>query len=157
MKPRLNAIRQPIPRRRWAVVGLTGLFLACGGGSPTPAVLSVGGTYQTLVSLLPGNTCTNVTVQNNPTMVMHMPGSQSLSLTHASITYQGTISSSAAFSTTPNTISSGGSQLTITIGGQFSLTGFDATVNVNVTQPPPACAYMVHWMGTKDGAPNTIP
>jgi hypothetical protein len=134
---------------------LVSLFLGalssgCGGGSGTP-VLSVGGTYQTLVTLLPGGTCGNVMVQNNPTTVTHTPGAQTLSITHVSINATGTIDSTAHFSTNPTTVSS----FTVTITGQFTVRGFDATVTL--TQAQPACQYMVHWVGTKDGAPNTIP
>jgi len=114
-------------------------------------MLSVGGTYQTQVTLLPGNTCSGVTVQNNPTTVTHNPGAQTLSIRHASINAAETIDSTAHFSTDPTTVSS----FTVTITGQFSLTGLDATVTLTQAQPP--CQYMVHWVGTKDGAPNTIP
>src|ERR1700730_3692201 len=44
-------------------------MVSCGGSGAAPAIpgLSVGGTYDTTVTLLPaGNTCGNVTVQNNP-------------------------------------------------------------------------------------------
>ena len=136
------------------------VLCGCGGSSTPSSQLSVGGSYSTRVTLLPtGNTCGNVTVQDNPTVVTHSPGASTLSLTHANNTYQGTISSTAQFSTTPTTISGGGSQFTIIIQGQFNLTGFDATVQVNVMQPgpPTVCAYMVHWVGTKNGPPNTIP
>jgi hypothetical protein len=150
-------VKRCIVRALLSAIFPIGIF-ACGGGSPGPAVLSVGGTYQTQVTLLAGNTCVPApTVQDNPTTVVHTPGASSLSLTHANITYQGTIDNSAAFATTPNMFSLGGSQYNITIGGQFNRTGFDATVNVSVTQPTPACAYMLHWVGTKSGPPNTIP
>jgi hypothetical protein len=63
------------------------LATASCGGSSGPAVipgLSVGGTYDTQVSLLPdGNGCGAVQVQNNQTIVAQTPGSGSLSLTHA--------------------------------------------------------------------------
>jgi hypothetical protein len=137
------------------------LSISCGGAAKSgPAVLSVGGTYQTQVSLVAGrNTCGAVTVQNNPTVVSHSPGASTLSLTHAGNAYPGTIESTARFATTPTIISGGGSQYTLTINGQFTLTGFDASVQVDVQQPTPpqSCSYLVHWIGTKDGSPNTIP
>jgi hypothetical protein len=43
----------------------------------------------------------------------------------------------------------------ISIAGQFSVTAFDATVQVD--QLSPACGYKVHWVGSKSGAPNTFP
>src|SRR5262249_37946923 len=62
-----------------------------GGGGSNTSLLSVGGSYQTEATLLPGNTCGNVTVQNNPTIVAHSPGAQTLSITHVSINATGTI------------------------------------------------------------------
>jgi len=132
------------------LVYLAALSPGCGGSSGTP-LLSVGGTYQTQVTLLPGNTCSGVTVQDNPTIVTHNPGAQTLSIRHVSINAAGTIDSTAHFSTDPTMVSG----FTVTITGQFSLTGLDATVTLTQAQPP--CQYMVHWVGTKDGAPNTIP
>lgn len=147
------------------VTGVALLSISCGGaaadaGATGPTALSVGGTYSTQVSLVPGrNTCGAVTVQNNLTAVTHSPGTHTLSLTHAGNTYPGTIDSTARFATSPTTISGGGSQYTLTISGQFTLTGFDASVQVDVVQPtaPQSCSYLVHWIGTKDGSPNTIP
>src|ERR1700687_1411125 len=82
------------------------VLCGCGGSSTPSSQLSVGGSYSTRVTLLPtGNTCGNVTVQDTPTVVTHSPGASTLSLTHANNTYQGTISSTAQFSTTPTTIS----------------------------------------------------
>ena len=130
---------------------LVASLLGCGGGGSTSPMLSVGGTYQTQVTLLPGNTCSGVTVQGNPTIVTQNPGAQTLSIRHASINTTGNIDSTAHFATYPTTVSS----FTVTITGQFSLTGLDATVTLTQAQPP--CQYMVHWVGTKDGAPNTIP
>jgi len=144
----------PLTRSENLVVPL--LYLAalsprCGGGGTGTPLLSVGGTYQTQVTLLPGNTCGDVSVQNNPTTVTHTPGAQTLSLRHASINATGTIDSTARFSTDPTNVSG----FTITITGQFSVRGFDATATLSQAQP--ACQYLVHWVGTKDGAPNTIP
>src|SRR2546429_9937547 len=70
--------------------------LACGGMSG-PAQLSVGGTYQTTVSLVPGGTCGSPAVANNPTVVAHSPGATSLTLTHAGNTYSGTVTTAGAF------------------------------------------------------------
>jgi hypothetical protein len=130
--------------------------IASCGSSKGPAVipgLSVGGTYDTQVSLLPdGNTCGAVQVQNNPTIVDQTPGSGSLSLTHAGNIYPGTVDRTGRFSTPPLMVSG---KFNVSIAGQFSLTGFDATVQVDQVSPP--CGYKVHWVGTKNGPPNTFP
>ncbi len=130
-----------------ALIYLATTSVGCGGGGGNPPVLSVGGTYQTQVTLLPGNTCGNVMVQNNPTTVTHNPGANTLSVRHASINASGTIDSTAHFSTDPTTVS----PYSVTIMGQFSIQGLDATVTLTQTQPP--CQYMVHWVGTKDVRP----
>jgi len=114
----------------WMLVALP---LACGGMSG-PAQLSVGGTYDTTVALLPGGTCGTPTVANNQTVIAQTPGSTSLTLTHAGFTYATT---------------------QVSIAGQFSAMGFSATVHV--TQQQPACAYDVSWVGAKNGPPNVEP
>jgi hypothetical protein len=153
---------------RALTIGLIFLVLSC-GGNPSPPVLSVGGIYPTQVTLQHTNTCGYVPVENNTTTVMHWPGAQTLSLTHAGFTYDGTIDEMhccvgsreylAHFSTTPKTISRGANQFTIAISGQFNRTGFDAWVRVDVaySSPPATCGYTLIWVGTKSGLPNTIP
>ena len=140
---------------------LIGTSVVRSGRSMTgPPLLSVAGTYQTQVSLVPDrNTCGAVTVQDNPTLVTHTPGARVLALTHAGHPYQGTIDSAARFATTPTTLSVRGGQFTLTIDGQFKRSGFDATVEVDVRQSmtPQQCLYFVHWVGRRDGPPNTIP
>ena len=69
--------------------GTLGLFLvaavatACSsdGDDPGPAdpAISVGGTYQTAVTLVT-NDCPGQTVQQHPTVVTHAPGGTALSL-----------------------------------------------------------------------------
>lgn len=130
---------------------LAALMIMC-GGSQQIAVLSVGGTYETQVTLLPdGNTCGPEQVQNNQTIVAQSPGSNSLSLTHAGFTYSGTVDRTGHF-TIPPTQRSG---FVISIAGQFDRTGFTATVTVDPQQPP--CEYKVGWNGSKDDSPNTFP
>jgi hypothetical protein len=123
--------------------------LACGGMSG-PAQLSVGGTYETTVNLVPGGSCSSPTVANNPTVVAHSPGAMSLTLTHAGNTYSGTVTTAGAF-TVPATSVGGGTQ--VSIAGQFSSNGFTATTHVQQT----GCAYDVSWVGAKQGPPNTYP
>ncbi len=129
--------------------------VACGGSSPSQDIpgLSVGGSYDTQVSLLPdGNTCGSVQVMNNPTSVAHSPGSRSLTLTHASFSDSGTVDPAGRFTVPPMLH---GGTYNISIAGQFSQTGFTATVVVDPQQLP--CEYKVAWVGTKNGAPNTFP
>jgi len=116
----------------------------------------VGGSYGTGVTLLPGGTCSAVTVEDAVTIVDHVPGASSLSLTHAGLTHSGTVDASARFQTTARTVEVGPATVRITLAGQFSLSGFEATATVEQTTPA-ACAYSVRWLGTKSGSPNVIP
>jgi hypothetical protein len=127
---------------------------ACGGGTTAPPVLSVAGSYPTQATLVESG-CTGVTVQPATTTVAHAPGASTLSLTHAGITYGGTIQPSAAFTLDPRTVGSGASAATVLIAGQFSRTGFTADVGVHLQAED--CDYHVRWVGTKSGAPNVIP
>jgi hypothetical protein len=133
-------------------IALCLFWLGCGGSSG-PAQLSVGGTYATTVTLLAGSTCSSPQVQSNPTVVAHSPGATSLSLTHAGVTYAGTIDMAGAFSVPATPVSNGAYQISIT--GQFNATGFTATVHV--AQQQPACQYDVSWVGSKQGPPNPYP
>jgi hypothetical protein len=138
--------------------GIVSLF-ACGGdsGDPDP-VISVGGTYATDVSL-GTNTCGNVTVEPRATTVQHTPGALTFSLTHGPLTYSGTLESDGGFTTAPRTVSANGETSTLEVTGQFTVTGFTASVAVDVqrTTPPSTCDYVVNWLGTKQGSPNVIP
>jgi hypothetical protein len=136
-----------------ALLWIAAAAFGCGGSSDMRQ-LSVGGTYATGVTLLPaGNTCGPVQVQNNPTVVAHAPGAQTLSLTHAGTTYSGAVTQTGAF-TVPQTPVGGGAFL-VSIAGQFASVSFVATVSVIQVQPP--CGYEVTWTGTKSGPPNTFP
>jgi hypothetical protein len=132
-------------------------LLACGGGSkttgtpnPSAQVSAIAGTYQTAVSLT-SNTCTGITVQNNPTTVAHTSGSASLTLTHAGQTYNGTLASNNSFTTQAKAIVVGTVTHTLTIAGQFTTNGFtaDVTVPVTGTGNGAPCQYVVRWVGTK--------
>jgi hypothetical protein len=139
---------------------------ACGGGSnpassptPTPApVLSVGGAYSVAVALAT-NTCGAVTVAPQPTSVTHTPGATRFSLVHGANTFNGGVAVDGSFTTDPLALSDGGTALTVTIQGRFSVTGMNATVTVDARPPAPGapCRYTVAWTGTKQGAPNVIP
>ena len=149
---------------RWAVPILVAA-VGCGDSASSPGqpdaggasnLLAVGGTYDTHVALLPGGTCAGVTVQDNATTVEHVPGSSALRLTHAGVSYSGTVDAAARFQTTPRTVVVSPASFRITVSGQFGLTGFEATATVEQTSPT-VCAYSVQWSGTKAGAPNVIP
>jgi hypothetical protein len=85
------------------------------------------------------------------------PGSHSLTLTHAGITYQGTVAENGTFSLQPRNVAGGRSASTITIQGQLTRQGFTATVRVDQTAPPPACFYLVDWVGLKQEGANFFP
>ena len=138
------------------VIGLT--IAACASASsPNDPELSVGGSYPTVVSLA-ASTCTGITVQSMATSVSHASGSTAVVLTHAGQAYSGTVSTAGAFTTTPKAVTAGSDTHTLTISGQFTTSGFTATVNASVTSPSsPACTYSVQWVGTKTGSPNVIP
>lgn len=137
----------------------TGLFLlavvvACAnatGGSKAPS-LAISGTYQTHVSVVAGrNTCGDVTVMDNPTVISQRPGDSTFSLAHTAIVATGALNKSGAFWTAPIVLALNDAQYAIGIAGQFSSTGFEATVHLDVKQSraPTTCAYDVHWTGSK--------
>jgi hypothetical protein len=96
-------------------------------------------------------------VQDAVTHVTQTPGAHTLSLTHASTTYTGTVEDGGSFSMEPRMLTIGPNQFTITITGQFSRPGFTATVRVDQTAPAPACFYLVDWAGTNQGGANSFP
>jgi hypothetical protein len=123
-------------------------------------LLSVAGSYPTKATLVPGlNTCGEVTVQDGMTTVAHEPGAHALAVTHSGNTYHGTVDDQGAFATSPRVLSSGASEFTLSITGQFQEKGLTASVRIDVKQPgpPPACPYTVRWVAIKQGPPNTIP
>lgn len=146
------------------LVGLASGILGCGGGggsgtNPTPAGIQVGGQYSTAVTLTE-DTCGGTSVQSLPTAVAQTSGQTRFTLTHGGTTYSGTLSADGSFRTDSLTINdAAGSALTIVIEGRFAIQGFDGVVSVSVDRTAPAadCRYVVHWAGTKQGAPNVIP
>ena len=147
---------------RIAAVVIAALIPACSTSSgPEPQKLSVAGTYSTAVSMSENSCGNTVSISPLPTIVAHTAGAAAIGLTHG-ISHTGTVAANGSFTTQPTVIndpSSGGVQSTITIAGQFNLTGFiaDASVDVVQAQQPTTCRYKVHWIGTKQGAPNVIP
>ena len=136
--------------------------VACGNEDPGPApgpdpdpVISVGGTYQTAVTMVE-NDCPGQTVQTHPTVVSHQPGSTSLSLRHAGSTYSGTLAADGSFTTPPVTQVFDGISYVLSIAGQFTETAIDALVHVDAGRQPP-CSFTARWAGPKNGDPNVIP
>jgi len=132
---------------------------ACGGDSagPSSTDLRVAGTYDTAVTLQQNN-CTGITVQRFTTTVAHTPGASTLTLTHASNTYSGTVQRNGTFATTPKAVGGGSEIHTLTITGTFTATAIDATVSAEVQRTGSAnCTYTVKWAGAKQGGPNVIP
>ena len=121
---------------------------------PSPAI-SVGGTYQTAVTLV-SNDCPGQTVEQHSTVVNHVPGGEALSLVHAGSTYSGTLTNDGAFSTPPVTQVFDGISYVISISGQFTETTIDAMVLVEAGRQPP-CSFTARWAGPKSGDPNVIP
>ena len=121
------------------------------GAADVPPVLSVGGSYGTHVSLGENN-CDNVPpVMDNPTTVVQTPGSPTVRLTHANITYDGVVLNDGTFEMIPEIVGN----FTITIQGQFDPEGFTATVRVE--QSSPACFYIVNWAGFRLSGANFFP
>jgi hypothetical protein len=139
---------------------------ACGGGSSasptTPTTpsnqLAVAGSYATRATVIAErNTCGAVTVQDNPTTVTHTAGSTEISLGHAGSTYRGSIDNAGRFTTPAANFPFPDADYTIGLSGQFSTTGFTATVELTKRAGTTTCTYAVGWVGTKSGTPNTIP
>ncbi|HVF40427.1 MAG TPA: hypothetical protein VM939_11035 [Gemmatimonadaceae bacterium] len=150
--------------RHWQTTTLfiimASIIPSCSGTSdPEPEVLRLAGTYATAVSLTQNSCGSGITVQPLPTVVTHTPGGTAVSLQHGPLTHTGTVSAAGAFTTQANVVADPATGTsTLTIAGQFSLTGFVADVMVNVARNVGgACSYTVRWVGTKQGAPNTIP
>ena len=135
---------------RLAALALPLALLACSSTTPPGSEGSaIAGTYATAVTLTQ-STCTGITVQPNPTVIAHTAGSTTFTLTHAGQTYTGTLAANDAFTTAPRTIGTGATASRITIAGTFQGTGFTADVQVEQgTGTPQACAYTVHWVGTR--------
>lgn len=137
--------------------GLAPILLACGGSEPAsgPKLLSVGGTYQTAVTLIASD-CPNTQVQTFPTTVVQSPGASALQLVHAGSTYSGTVANSGAFSTPAQAFTIGGVNYSISIAGTFEVQSMNAVVTVQAALAPP-CQFSARWTGPKQGTPNVFP
>ncbi len=134
---------------RFAVsIGLAGL-VACAAGQ---AILSVGGTYQTVVTLV-SSTCPDTRVETHPTTVTHTPGTTAIRLRHAGSEYTGTVKADGSFVTTTLTQTFGTTVYRLEISGRFTTTAMVADVLVaNVSA---GCGFTARWAGPKDG-PATV-
>ncbi|MDQ6893068.1 MAG: hypothetical protein M3167_10355 [Acidobacteriota bacterium] len=124
----------------------TAAFATCPGTVLT--VSQVTGTYATAVRLL-DNTCGSVTVTPNPTTVTAGLAAGRFVLTHAGNSYDGTLQDDGHFTTDPKVLTSGGTQFTIRISGQFSGTGFLAQTTIDQSGIAGSCHYTVEWTGTR--------
>ena len=122
---------------------------------PPGGVISVGGTYETAVTLV-SSTCAGQAVEQHETTVDHTPGATDLALVHAGSRYAGTLAADGRFTTPPVTQVFGGISYRLSITGQFSTTAIDALVTVEADRTPP-CTFSARWAGPKDGSPNVIP
>ena len=112
------------------LIGLLALGImvaGCGSESGSSAPISVGGTYQTAVSLVRSD-CVDQMEEQHPTIVAQVPGATAVTLTHAGNSYSGTLSADGSFATTVATQVVGGITYQITISGRFTLTALDAAV-----------------------------
>jgi hypothetical protein len=145
-------------RGRLGLVLVAAAATACSsnnGGSGPGALISVGGTYQTVVTMV-SNTCPGQTVQTHLTVVSHTPGTHALTLTHAGSTYEGSLAPDGTFLTGTVTQFFGGIGYDISIDGAFTETAMDALVTVQAGRQPP-CFFTARWAGPKEGDPNVIP
>jgi hypothetical protein len=124
----------------------TAAFASCPGTVFT--VSQVAGTYATAVRLL-DNTCGSVTVTPNPTTIAPGLAAGRFVLTHAGNSYDGTLQDDGHFTTDPKILTSGGTQFTIRITGQFTGDGFLAQTTVDQSGAGGSCRYTVDWTGTR--------
>ncbi len=146
---------------RVAVLATT--LVACAGSTtaaptPSPNVLSVAGNYPTVVTLV-SDACGGSIVQSMPTDVVHVPGALTVALDHAGSRYAGTLAPNGVFQTTPAPLVIGTVTYVVTVAGQFSISGFDATATVDksVAGTPGSCRYVAHWVGTRSSGVNALP
>jgi hypothetical protein len=122
---------------------LAAVFCASSSAPESP----IAGTYQTAVTLT-SNTCTGISVQNNPTTVAHTAGATSFTLTHVGQVYTATLAADNKFTTASKAIPVGTTTHTLTIAGRFAGGGFTADVTA-VVSGSASCQYIVHWVGTR--------
>lgn len=137
---------------RW-VLSLLGVLGCAGSGAGKP--ISVGGSYQTAVTLIE-KTCADMGIQQHPTTVEHQPGDTLLKVTHAGATYAGTLRPDGQFTGQPQTFMIGNVTYLIKLNGRFTAQAVDIRADVEAGRQPP-CGISARWSGPKDGAPNVLP
>ena len=137
----------------WWVLATLSMQACARPGAGT--AISVGGTYQTAVTMLE-STCSDMGVQQHPTVVAHQAGDRVLTVTHAGATYQGILQTNGHFTTPSNTFTIGDVTYAITLAGRFTTTAVDIRADVAAGRQPP-CHVAARWSGPKDGPANVLP
>lgn len=136
-------------------VGFLAGAAACAKSPPPAPGISVGGTYQTAVTLLESS-CSDMGIQQHPTTVAHHAGDTVLTVTHAGASYQGTLTPDGHFMTQPSNFTIGNVTYVITLTGSFTTQAVDIRADVEAGRQPP-CHIAARWSGPKDGPPNLLP
>lgn len=149
------------------VLALTACGGATGGApsSPSPSpILQVGGAYL-ITKTITENTCDgNLNPATGSGVVSHTPGALAFTLNDSFSAFAGNLRSDGAFSipaqATPPHL--GAPVMTTFENGRFTVSGFEASVRLDIDgprgQPPFAvCRVSQIWRATKQGAPNVIP
>lgn len=113
--------------------------------------LAIRGNYNTQVTLTDDNSCGNVSVQSLPTIIQQEPGAAEFVFSHAGNDYGATLDADGSFVTEHKRLVASGMVYTVTFTGTFSTTGFSSlgTVEIQQTQEPRQCYYVVRLEGTK--------
>jgi hypothetical protein len=130
-------------------------MIGCAGSGAGGKAVSVGGTYQTTVTLIE-STCPDMGVQQHPTVVTHQPGDSVFTITHAGASYEGVLQPNGLFRTRPTTFTITNVTYGITLVGTFSADAVDIRADVQAGRQPP-CHLAARWSGPKDGPPNVLP
>lgn len=138
---------------RWTASALLAA-LGCAGSGADQAI-SVGGTYQTTVTLLE-STCPDMGIEQHPTTVVHQPGDTLLVVTHAGASYPGTLRPDGRFTTRPAGFAISNVTYRITLTGSFAAQAVDIRADVEASRQPP-CHIAARWSGPKAGPPNLLP
>jgi len=132
-----------------ALAGVAG----CAAGGE--AAISVGGEYQTTVSVIESG-CADMGVQQFSTSIGQVPGDTALTVSHAGATYQGILAKDGSFRTLPSSFSINNVGYTLVLTGRFTVDSVDIRADVESHRQPP-CRLSARWYGPKDGAANVFP
>jgi len=111
----------------------------------------IAGQYDTVVTLTDDNSCGDVTVQSLPTTIEQEPNATEFIFSHAGNDYSATLRADGSFATEHKRLVAASTVFTVTFTGTFSTAGFTArgTVEMQQTQAPTFCSYVVSMEGTK--------